>query len=71
MQAQAAHQKSKYENLNKDFANKKTYKEETVNLDDTPDSNYSSSIEDDNSPDEDEKTSIAYDSESDDDDKKR
>ena len=42
LQAQSAHQKSKYEKLNKYFAKKKTYKEETAILDYTSDSNSSS-----------------------------
>ena len=68
LQAEAAHQRSKYKNLNKSFAKKKTPKEETVVLDDTLDINSSSRSEADNSPSEDEKTLIAYDSESSDDD---
>ena len=39
LQAEASHQKSKYEKLNKTFTKKKTSKEETVVLDDTLDSN--------------------------------
>ena len=56
-------------NINKYFAKKKTFKEETVILYDTSDRNSSSISEADNSPDEYEKTSIAYDSESSDKDK--
>ena len=67
MEREASNQKAKYlkyKKLNKAFFNKKTPKEETVILDDTLDSDFSSSSEADNSPDEDEKTSIAYYSES-------
>ena len=64
MQSEAAHQNSKYENLNKAFTKKKTSKEEMVVLYDASDSDSSSSGESDNSPDEYEKTSIAYDSDS-------
>ena len=42
LQAEDAHQKSKYEKLNKAFTKKNTPKEETVILDDTLDSNSSS-----------------------------
>ena len=38
LQAEAAHQKSKYENLNKDFTKINTSKEETVNLADSSES---------------------------------
>ena len=43
LQAEAAHQKSKYENLNKAFTKKKTYKQETVNIVDSYDTNINSS----------------------------
>ena len=69
MQAETAHQKSKYEKLNKDFTKKKNSKEGTVVLDDTLDSISSSRSESENSPDEYGKTSIAYDSDSTGDDK--
>ena len=62
LRAEAAHQKSKYENLNKAFTKKKTFKEQTAVLDNSSDSNSSPSSESENSPDENEKTSIAYDS---------
>ena len=67
MHLEAAHQKYKYEKLNKAFAKKKTSKEETVITYDTSDSNSSSISEAESTPDEDENTSIAYDKESDDD----
>ena len=60
LQAESAHQRTKYKKLNKDFAKKKTSKEETIILDDTLERNSSSISEADNSPDEYEKTSIAY-----------
>ena len=55
LQAKTAHQKSKYENLNKSFPKKNTSKEDTVILDDNLDSNSSSIREAENLPDEDEK----------------
>ena len=48
LEREAAHQKAKYleyENLNKDFSKKKTPKEDNVILDDTSDSESSSSSE--------------------------
>ena len=63
-----AHQRSKYKKLNKAFANNKTFKEETVILYDTSESNFSSRSKIDNPPEEYEKTSIAYNSDSADDD---
>ena len=67
MEREADHQRAKYlkyRKPNKSFTKKKTPKEETLILDDTSDSDYSTSSYDDHSPDEDEKTSIAYDSDS-------
>ena len=55
LERESAHQRAKYlkyKKLNKAFSKKKTPKEDTVNLDDTSDSNSSSSSEADNSPDE-------------------
>ena len=68
MQAEAAHQNSKYQNLNKAFTKGNISREEIIILDDTPDRNSSLISEPHNSPDEYEKTSIAYDSDSTDDD---
>ena len=65
LEKEAAHQRAKYLNykkLNKYFAKTKTRKEETFIIDNTSDSNSSSSIEARNYCDEYEKTSIAYDS---------
>ena len=69
MQAEAAHQKSKYEKLNKAFTKRNTSKEETVKLADSSDRNYSSSSESKNSSPKTgkKKTSITYDSDSADD----
>ena len=66
LQAEAAHQKFKYENLNKAFTKRKTYKEETINLADSSESNYSSSGEPKTPPPRTgkNKTSITYDSDS-------
>ena len=67
LEKEAAHQRAKYlryKNLKKAFAKKKTLKEETVILDDTSDSDYSSSSEAHNSRDEEKKASITYDLES-------
>ena len=65
LEKEAAHQRAKYlkyKKLNKAFSKKKTSKEETFIIDDTLDSESSSSNEAHNSRDEDNKTSIAYDS---------
>ena len=64
MQAEAAHQKSKYEKLNKSFTNMKNSKEETIYLADSPDSESSSISESNNYSPKIRKTSIAYDSNS-------
>ena len=64
MQAEAAHQKSKYEKLNKDFTKRKTSKEETVVIDDSSGSDSSSISESNHSSNETGKISIAYDSDS-------
>ena len=67
LEREAAHQRAKYlkyKNPNKAFTKKKTPKEDTVIIDDTSDSESSSSIEADNPPDEYNKTSIVYDSDS-------
>ena len=69
LQAEAAHQKSKYEKLNKDFTKRKTSKEDTVILDDSQDSKSSSRSESNHSSPETDKTSLTYDSDSADDDK--
>ena len=61
MQVESAHQKSKYEKLNKAFTKKKTSKEETVILDISSDSDFSSSSESDNSPNETGEKDIACD----------
>ena len=45
LQAEASHQKSNYENLNKAFTKRKTYREETVNISDSSNINSSSSSE--------------------------
>ena len=68
MQVEAAHQKSKCENINKAFTKRKTSKEETVVLSDSYDSNSLSRSESNNSSPETGKTSIFYDSDSADDD---
>ena len=68
LQAEAAHQNSKYEKLNKYFTKRKTSKKETVILDDYSDSKSSSSTDSDNPSNEIGKTSIAYDSDSSDND---
>ena len=69
MQAEAAHQKYKYEKINKAFTKRKTSKEETINLDESSDRNSSSRNEYKNpSPKTGKKkTSITYDSDSSDD----
>ena len=67
MQAEAAHQKSKYEKLNKAFTKRENSKEEAVNIADSLDSNYSSSSESNNYSTKTGKISIAYDSDSADD----
>ena len=64
LQAEAAHQKSKYEKLNKDFTKRKTSKEETVVLSDSLDIDFSSISESNHSSNETGKISIAYDSDS-------
>ena len=67
LEKEASHQRAKYlkyKNRNKDFAEKKTPKEENIIIDDTLDSKSSSISEADNYPDKDEKNSIAYNSES-------
>ena len=64
LQAEAAHQKSKYEKLNKVFTNMMTSKEDTVNLADSSDRNSSSSSESNNYSPKTRKTSITYDSDS-------
>ena len=53
LQAEAAHQKYRYEKLNKAITKKKTYKKKTVVLYDTSDSNSSLISKSKNSPDED------------------
>ena len=62
-QAEAVHQKSKYEKISKAFNKRKTSKEDTVKLADSSDSNYSSRSESNNySPKTGKKkTSITYD----------
>ena len=62
MQEEAAHQKSKYRNLNKTFTKRKTSKEETVVIADSLDGDSSSRSESNNSSNETGKNSIAYDS---------
>ena len=52
LQAEAAHQKSKYDNLNKAFTKSKTSKEDTVVLYNSSDSESSPSSESDNSSNE-------------------
>ena len=72
LKKEAAHQWAnylKYKKLNKSFAKKNTRKEETAIIDDTSDSDFSSSSEDHNSCDEDKEASITYDLESVDNDK--
>ena len=69
MQSEAAHQKSKYENLNKYFTKRNTAKQETVNIADSLDRHASYSCESNNYSPENGKTSITYDSDSSDDDK--
>ena len=71
MQAEAAHQKSKYENLNTAYTNKKTSKEDTLNIADSSDSNFSSRSESNNYSTKygKKKTLITYNSGSTDDDK--
>ena len=64
LQAEADHQKSKYEKLNKAFTKRKTSKEETVNTDKFWDRNSSPRNESKNSSTKNGKTSIAYDSDS-------
>ena len=66
LEKEASHERAKYLNykkLNKAFAKKNTRKEETDILDDTSDSDSSSSSEAHNYRDEYKKTSISYDSE--------
>ena len=55
MQAEAAHQKFKYEKLNKYFTKRRTSKEETVLIDEILDSDYVSSSESENESNETEK----------------
>ena len=65
LEREASHKRSKYlkyKKLNKAFAKNKTLKEETVILDNTSDSDSSSSSEAYNLCDEYKKSSIAYDS---------
>ena len=64
MQVEFTYQKSKYEKINKAFTKRTTSKEDTVNLADSLDSDYSSSIYSNNYSPETGKTSIAYDSDS-------
>ena len=59
LQAESAHQTFKYEKLNKAFTKSKTSKEDTVNISDSSDRNYSSSSEYNNSSIETRKISIA------------
>ena len=71
LEREVAHQRAKYlkyKKLNKVFSKNKTPKNETVILDDTSDSNYSSISQAENSLDKDNKYYIAYDSDSADDD---
>ena len=62
LQAEANHQKSKYEELNKSFKIRKIYEEETINLAESLDSNSSSSRESNNYSTRTGKKPIAYDS---------
>ena len=64
LQAESAHQKSNYENLNKAFTKKKTSKEDIVVLADSSDSDSSSRSESNIFSPETGKSSIAYDSDS-------
>ena len=69
MQVETAHQKSKYEKLNKYFTKRKTSKEESVVLDNSSYRDSSSIYEYENYYNEAGKISINYDSDSADDDK--
>ena len=68
-QTEAAHQKYKYEKLNKAFTKRNTSKEETVNISDSLYIHSSSRRESNNPYSKTGKTSIAYDSDSADDEK--
>ena len=62
LQAEAAHQTVKYDNLNKSFTKRNTSKEDTFNIADSSDINSSSSSDSNSSSPETGKLSITYDS---------
>ena len=67
LQAEAAHQKSKHEKLNKDFTKRNTSNDDTVNIADSPDINSSYRSESNNPYTKTGRNSITYDSDSADD----